>query len=139
MDKLELEIAELQQKIEEKRNLLEQQGGIVEEKELVSSAVREMFTAGNSLPVSNQAIMTTDANTTAHTAPKTYDGKGSYLDHLDEQTATLISGLIQKVPTVGIAKVVAEAELAGPYAVDALHDALVDKLYEELKNRGIVK
>lgn len=134
---LELEIAELQKRIDEKKNVLEQQGGIVEEKELVAGAVKEMFLAGQSAPVSAQPVI--DVGATAHTTPQTADGKGSYLDHLDEQTAQLVTELIQKVPTEGIVKTVKEAELAGPYVVDAFHDALVDKLYDELKARGIVE
>jgi len=133
---LELEIAELQKKIEEKKNQLEQQGGIVEERDLVASAVKEIFLPGQAVPVSTQPV--TDTGAVAHTTPTTSDRSGSYLDHLDEQTAATVSELIQKVPTVGIAKVVTEAELAGPYIIDALHDALVDKLYDELKSRGIV-
>ena len=134
---LELEIAELQKRIEEKKNALEQQGGIIEEKELVNNAVKEMFLAGQVAPTSTQPVI--DIGATAHTTVQTDDRQGSYLDHLDDQTASLINELIQKMPTVGIAKVVAEAQVAGPYVTDALHDALVDKLYDELKSRGIVK
>jgi len=133
---LELEIAELQKRIDEKKNVLERQGGIVEEKELVAGAVKEMFLAGQSAPVSTQPVATTPA--TAHTTPQTIDGQGSYLDHLDEQTAQIVTELIQKVPTEGIAKMVKEAELAGPYVIDAFHDALIDRLYDELKSRGIL-
>ncbi len=132
MNNLELEIAQLQQKIEEKKNLLEQQGGIVEEKELVSSALNEMFTG------STGATPNVGATVSSSSQPVSDMGT-SYLDNIDEQTAETISLLIQKLPTIGIVKVVAEAELAGPYLVDVLHDALVDKMYEELVQRGFIK
>lgn len=124
---LELEIAELQKKIEQKRDLLEQQGGIVEEKELVSDVLKETF-ANTLVPAPTQI-----------TPAKVDDRNGSYLDHLDDSSSEVINTLIQKVPTEGIAKVVDQAGLAGPFIIDALHDALVDMLYEELKSRGIVK
>ena len=41
---IEAEIAQLQKMIEVKRNQLEAQSGIVEEKELVRSAIQEMIT-----------------------------------------------------------------------------------------------
>lgn len=132
MDNLELEIAQLQQKIEEKKNLLEQQGGIVEEKELVSSALNEMFT-GSTGATPNVGTMASSSS-----QPVSDTGK-SYLDNIDDQTAETISLLIQKLPTIGIAKVVEEAEVSGPYLVDVLHDALVDKMYEELLQRGFIK
>lgn len=137
MDNLELEIAQLQQKIEEKKNLLEQQGGIVEEKELVGSALREMFT-GASAP-SAASLPAASGAATSQTSAATDDKGVSYLDNVDDQTAETISSLIQKLPEVGIAKTVAEAEIGGPFLVDVLHDALVDKMYEELVQRGFIK
>lgn len=137
MDNLELEIAQLQQKIEEKKNLLEQQGGIVEEKELVGSALREMFT-GASAPsgVSQPAV---SGGATSVTSDQTVVRDTSYLDNIDNQTAETIGILIQKLPEIGIAKTVAEAELGGPFLVDVLHDALVDRMYDELVQRGFIK
>lgn len=132
MNNLELEIAQLQQRIEEKKNLLEQQGGIVEEKELVSTALGEMFTRSAGVTPSVEAVVSS--------SPRPVSGEGtSYLDNVDDQTAETISLLVQKLPTIGIAKVVAEAEITGPYLVDVLHDALVDKMYEELVQRGFIK
>ncbi|MFA6476357.1 MAG: hypothetical protein WCV68_02965 [Candidatus Paceibacterota bacterium] len=137
MNNLELEIAQLQQKIEEKKNQLEQQGGIVEEKELVGSALREIFT-GASAP-SGASLPATSAAVTAKASTVTDDKSISYLDNIDDQTAETISLIIQKLPETGIAKAVSEAELAGPFLVDVLHDALVDRMYDELVQRGFIK
>jgi len=126
---LEAEIAELQKKIDEKKNILESQGGIVEEKAIVSEAVEELFIQ----PVVNNS-QTTASSKSSDAGDKTV----SYLDNLDPQTTESITALIERIPQVGIAKVVGEASLGNPYLIDALHDALVDKLYEELLARGIV-
>lgn len=138
MNNLELEIAQLQRKIEEKKNQLEQQGGIVEEKELVGSALREIFT-GVSAPSGASLPMTSSAVATAKAGTATNDKDISYLDNIDNQTAETISLIIQKLPETGIAKAVSEAELGGPFLVDVLHDALVDRLYDELVKRGFIK
>jgi len=134
MDNLEQEIAELQKKIEEKRNLLEQQGGIIEEKELVSEAVREVAST----------VSETRSEELSPVAPakaeKAKPDDASYLDLLDEESVTMLNDLITKLPEIGLAKTVAMAESYNiPYLVDALHDVLVDRLYDELKSRGFVK
>jgi TolA-binding protein len=138
MNNLELEIAQLQQKIEEKKNQLEQQGGIVEEKELVGSALQEMFT-GASAPSGASQPVSTVATIVAKASDAATDKDVSYLDHVDTETAEAIGLLIQKLPEIGIAKAVAEAEVSGPYRVDVLHDALVDRMYDELVQRGFIK
>jgi len=132
MDNFEAEIAELQKRIEAKRNMLEQQGGIVEEKQLVREAMTELL-------ASAQTQTVTPAPVPVSATVKPAAAGASYLDNLDNQTAETVNNLIQLLPTEGLAKAVAQAELAGPFVVDALHDALVDKLYDELKQRGLVK
>lgn len=125
---LEAEIAELQKKIDEKKNILESQGGIIEEKELVSEAIEELFirpVADSKQPTANNSSVNVVENS-------------SYLENLDPQTTESITILIERIPQVGIAKVVAEASLGNPYLIDVLHDALVDRLYEELLARGLV-
>jgi len=133
MNNLELEIAQLQQKIEEKKNLLEQQGGIIEEKELVSASLKEMFTGSSSTSASSVTNVSAPNTRTAS------NQSASYLDTVDDQTAETIGLLIQKLPELGIAKVMAEAEAGGPFLVDVMHDALVDKMYDELVKRGLLK
>jgi len=127
---LEAEIAALQQKIESKKNQLEVASGIIEEtggKELLDQAVRELFTSSHSTAESTPAPIVA--------SPKS----ASYLDRLDDETATTVGQLVEQMSTAGIAKTVATAEALGPFALDALHDLLVDRLYEELRSRGIIK
>ncbi|HRZ30115.1 MAG TPA: hypothetical protein P5274_00365 [Candidatus Paceibacterota bacterium] len=134
MNNLEIEIAQLQQEIETRKNLLEQQGGIIEEKELVSNALNEMFTGSGGVVASQ-----TSRSQAQTQAGKTSDPDVSYLSNVDEETVRDVNALIQKLPTLGIAGIVKEAELGGAYLVDVLHDVLVDKMYEELTQRGLIK
>ena len=140
MNNLEQEIADLQKMIEAKRDQLEKDGGIVEEKELVSQSVHEMFLdatepkAGQTTSPQNSSAITPTSAT-----PQAVPTTGSYLDYLDDQTAEVINGLVAQIGTKGITAVINEASVQEPFVIDAFHDALVDKLYDELKTRGLVK
>ena len=140
MNNLEQEIADLQKMIEDKRDQLEKDGGIVEEKELVSQSVHEMFLdatepkAGQTTSPQNSSAITPTSAT-----PQAVPTTGSYLDYLDDQTAEVINGLVAQIGTKGITAVINEASAQEPFVIDAFHDALVDKLYDELKTRGLVK
>ncbi len=130
MNNLETEIAELQKMIVTKRDQLEKEGGIVEEKELVRQSVKEMFLG------TPQVSTTTTSPVPVPT--QTVPVNGSYLDYLDDQTAEIINNLIGDIQTKGITPVINQVAGQEPFVVDAFHDALVDKLYDELKQRGLV-
>lgn len=49
-----------------------------------------------------------------------------------------IEELIDSIFHQGIEKVVKRAQRANPFVLDAFHDALTDKLHEELKKRGLI-
>lgn len=138
MNNLEVEIAELQKMIEAKRDELEKSGGIVEEKDLVRQSVKEMF-LDSSTPSLATANATTPTQTSTTPVAQNVPTNASYLDYLDPQTTEIINQLISEIPAKGISSVIAEASNQEPFVVDALHDALVDKLYDELKTRGLVK
>jgi hypothetical protein len=142
MNNLETEIAELQKMIEAKRDQLEKEGGIVEEKELVRESVREMFTDAvtptSTVPANNTAH-TTDAQIPVSVGAEAMPVGGSYLDYLDPQTTEMINAKVAEIPTKGIVAVINEVAGQEPFVIDAFHDALVDKLYDELKARGLVK
>jgi len=132
MNNLEQEIAELQKMIEAKRDQLEKAGGIIEEKELVRQSVREMFL---NVPAQIPLSTTTPTPATTQTVPV----GGSYLDYLDPQTTETINRFIGEIQAKGITPVINEVASQKPFVVDAFHDALVDKLYDELKQRGLIK
>ena len=142
MNNLEVEIAELQKMIEAKRDQLEKEGGIIEEKDLVRQSVKEMF-LDKAVPAtssqSDDAQTGIDQNKTASTSAPVVPLNGSYLDYLDPQTAETVNHLIAEIHQKGISAVIDEAGGQEPFVIDAFHDALVDKLYDELKTRGVVK
>ena len=143
---LEAEIVELQKRIEEKRNLLEDKTGIIiEERDLVKSAITEM--AGASFQTStvpsdddtdddqNDLIKKSKATTVNRNNQYTI----SYLDNLDEESVVSLNGYIEKIPTDGIVKTIQIVAEENPFILDAFHDALVDKLYDDLKASGTIK
>jgi glutamine synthetase type III len=136
MNNLEVEIAELQKMIEAKRDELEKEGGIIEEKDLVRQSVKEMF-LDSITPKTNIATTTPSSVPTA--SSQTVPANASYLDYLDPQTTEVINQLISQISSKGVTPVIDEVAGQEPFIIDAFHDALVDKLYEELKERGFVK
>lgn len=133
MNNLELEIAELQKMIETKRDQLEREGGIYEEKELVREAVGEMLDhqisqSPNSTSPQLEAIKTSTPSSNA-----------SYLDCLDSSVLDKVNQLIVAVSVKGLGATVDQLVNQEPLIIDAFHDALVDKFYDELKARGFIK
>ena len=63
----------------------------------------------------------------------------SYLDNLSPESIKEVNRLIELVSEKGVKGAIAQAKNSNPFVLDAFHDALVDKLYEELKSRGLIK
>jgi hypothetical protein len=116
---LEAELADLSRQIEARRAELAAVSGVVTERELVHQTVSHEF----GVPA-------------ATAAPSAAE---DYLDSLDDTTAGAVNDLISMVPTHGIKKALSAAREQDPVVLDAFHDALVDRLYDELKERGWVK
>ncbi len=119
----------MSQAIEEKRALLDRERGVTHEggKELVREVVSShIYTKPPTSPI---GVTSTAATSTS----------SSYLDELDESQAERVNQLIQSISEVGIKKAIEQAKQSDPFLLDAFHDALVDKLYDELKSRGVVK
>ena len=133
---IEAEIAELSQKIAEKRKQLESSSGVVEERELVKSAIAEKLSTA--VPQS-APVATTTATQQAVQAAVAVSGGKSYLDTLDPDSRLVVEGLIESVFTKGMTATFKMLEMEEPYIIDAFHDVLTDKLYSELKKRGIIK
>ncbi|MBI3632109.1 MAG: hypothetical protein HY225_01540 [Candidatus Vogelbacteria bacterium] len=138
---IEAEIAELSQKIAEKRKILESGAHIVEERDLVKAAVAEKLS--NVVPQA-QATQSTKAtvttNNTQQITPivvKNDSGK-SYLDFLDPESRQKVERLVEDVFTKGMEKTFKELEFEEPFVIDAFHDVLTDKLRMELKKRGLL-
>jgi len=63
----------------------------------------------------------------------------AYLTTSGEEVKLKVEKLIDLAWHKGIAAAVKEAKKSGSLVLDALHDALTDKLYEEFKKRGLLK
>lgn len=61
-----------------------------------------------------------------------------YLSSASPEVKLKIERLVDKVFHAGIGKTLAEAKKEGPFFLDAFHDALSGKLYEEMKRRKII-
>ncbi len=128
---LEAEIAELNREIEAKRAQLEKEKGIVEERDVVKEVVSQHVYASDE--VSDGAAI--PAKSTSAPAVPT----ANYLDGLDTDTILTVNSLISAIPEMGIKKTITKARTEHPLILDAFHDALVNNLYEELKERGLIK
>ena len=61
-----------------------------------------------------------------------------YLHDASAAIKDRVERLVEDAFKHGVEHAAAEAQKSGPFIVDALHDALSDKFYEELKKRNIV-
>lgn len=133
---IESEIAELSRQIEDKRRLLEQKQGVIsniDEKELLKEAIADSFSLGEA-EISETPEQTENLNQEVKQTPT-----GHYFDYLPEDSIAKVNQLISQVPQVGILGVIKKARQETALVLDAFHDALVDKLYEEMKSRGLLK
>lgn len=121
-DVIEAEIAELSREIETKRRALEAATGIVDENRLVREAITER--------VYEQPPV--------NTSPASIPPATSYLDALEPAAVTKVNDLIAMIPTKGFKQAIAAARREDPHILDAFHDALVDKLYGELRRLKVV-
>lgn len=72
------------------------------------------------------------------TPPESAEYLPGYLKEYDDEVKSTVRQLIQTAWQKGIEAAAADARKHGPFVMDAFHDALVDKLYDQLKKRGIL-
>lgn len=121
---LERDIARLTEEIGKHRESPELKGA--ESKELIRESLRSLTPE----PAAPQPSVPKD------------DGSAvlpSYMRDEPAATKLMVEELLELSLHTGITQGLKEARKAGPYILDAFHDALVDKLYPELKKRGIVE
>ncbi|MEK7535394.1 MAG: hypothetical protein AAB590_00040 [Patescibacteria group bacterium] len=125
---LEQEIADLSAQIEAKRSQLERErGGTVESREALHHVVGEK--------ISQQAP---SFNPTSPMASRGKSSSASYLDDLDPADIEQVNALIDLIPKLGINRTIEQAKDLPAYVLDAFHDALVDKLGDELKKQNLI-
>lgn len=62
----------------------------------------------------------------------------SYMKDVPLDVKDRVERLVEDAFKHGVEHAAEEAQKSGPFVVDALHDALSDKFYEELKKRNLV-
>jgi len=128
---LEQEIATLSQQIEAKRAELERErGSTVESHEALHHVAGEKI---------SQQIPTFKAPSPrlVRLGRKSQTTK-SYLDDLDPADIEKVNALIDLIPKQGIKKTIEQAKNEPAYILDAFHDALIDRLHDELKQRNLI-
>lgn len=138
---IESEIIELNRQLEEKKKQLEAQSGIVEEKEALAEVVSEHIYGSTASGVTDDEDDSNSDDKVKTDIPTKRSNKtgGCYLDTLSSEEASRINTYILSVPANGIKKTINQVKNEDPLLIDAFHDALVTKLYDELKSRGLIK
>lgn len=128
---LEQEIEKLSQEIIEKQKLLETKKSL-EEKEIVErEIIKESLR-----PIIYQPL----PPKTSVVPPVSPEDKNlpNYLQNSSTEIKREVEKLINLAFSQGIKKTVAQARQNKAFVLDAFHDALTDKLYEELKKRKLL-
>ena len=124
---LEADIERLSKEIAEKRNLLEHKN--LSERELIKKSLEPMI---KQTQLSDQRPTTDDQRQIGSQVLPNYL-KDSPLE-IKLQVEKLIDAFFHQ----GIEKTIKEAQKNNDFVLDAFHDALTDKLHEELKKRKLI-
>jgi len=98
------------------------------EKELIKKSLEKIMAQVNS---GEPAI-------TQHNVTLTQKILPDYLENAEPEIKLTIEKLIDEVFHEGLDKTIKKASQAGPFFLDAFHDALADKLFDELKKRKLI-
>lgn len=127
---LEKDIQRLSQEIKTLRNLPEGQN--LSDKELIQRALKSEikqvdFSANKNVPVISEA----ESNKIEK------EVLPNYLKDSPDDLKLEVERVVELTFRKGLWEAIAEAKKRGPVVVDALHDALTDKVYEEFKKRNL--
>jgi len=132
----------LSREIEEKRRLLGAEHGLVAERDLVRHVVGERIgeAVGAAATAAGSATDPVGASQGPTTPPPSSSPgpSAAYLATLDDETVAKINSLLGELFALGVQKTIKKVVEEDPFILDAFHDALVDKLYDELKKHGVV-
>lgn len=123
------EHAELEKDIERLAAETKEKAGVTPEaqREAVKQTVAKEIYPSGEIPTSKS----TETSAPSPALP-------NYLQDASPETRLKVEQLVDLAWHKGIKAAVKEAEKFGSFFVDALHDALTDKLYNEFKNRGLL-
>lgn len=120
---LDTELIEVGQLIERRRNILEQENKIFDEKTAISNIVAsQLKDDSNAIGDDNQI-----------------NNHNSYINDLDPEKMQSVQSKIDTIFDKGLKKGITEAKSdLSALELDAFHDILVGRLYDELKKRGLI-
>ena len=122
-ERLGTEIEKISKEIKEKKELPEyKEKG---EKEILKETLETLIKAKIAPPKNSPS-------------PKVLEVIPDYLKDAPEEIKTKVENFVGLVFEKGIKKTAREVQKSGAFFVDAFHDALTDKLYEELKKRKLI-
>jgi len=124
---IEKDIERLSREVKEKRNLPEYKE--LTEKELVKKSLEPMIKL---VPQAGEPVVKSQQSTVSSQVLP------NYLKDSPAEIKLQVEKLVDAVFHQGLEKTVKEANRAGAFILDAFHDALTDKLYEELKQRKLI-
>ncbi len=129
---IEKDIERLGQEVKEKRDLPEHKE--LSEKELVKRTLQPMVKQATPInpPANGQGD---DKKKEIIEAENVLP---NYLKDSSDEIKDRVERLVEMVFNQGLEKAVREAVKAGGFILDAFHDALTDKLYDELKKRKLI-
>lgn len=121
---MEKELIRVSSEVSEKRNLPEHKD--LSEKELIRKSLEPMIKQAS-----------TGASTSNHLIQNDGQVFGD-LNNLPAEAKIQVEKLISSVFNDGLAEGVKEAKKSDAFILDAFHDALTDKFYEEMKKRKLI-
>ncbi len=126
---LEKDIERLSREVVEKKNLSEYKE--TSERELIKQVITPLV-----LQTKSKVVELTDNSQNASNAEETV--LPDYLKNSPAETKLQVEKLVESVFSDGLEKTVEKAVLSNAFVLDAFHDALTDKLYDELKARKLI-
>jgi len=114
------EVADIARAIEVRRETIALEYGIHDEQKVVHHVVGEELFG-------------------KQVSPSVHTSHTHYLDNLSDEEKESLNHYIGLIPERGIARAIDAVRNEQPLLIDAFHDVLADKLYDELKTHGLVE
>lgn len=128
---IEVDLRRLAEDVKVRRERPELQGA--GDREIVRHAIRAIADGATAPPPAPASPQTASGKTTINNPLPDYAASAP------AETKLEIEYLLELAFKKGIAQANREAKKSSPFVLDAFHDALAGKLYEELKKRGMVR
>lgn len=125
---IKAEMEKISKEIAERKKSPEAEG--LSEKELIKEALRPII-EGQPPSSSTSAPTIAPSSSSGGVLPR-------YLENFPAEIKSQVEKLVNAVFQQGLEKTVKEVKKQNAFVIDAFHDSLADKLYEELKKRKMI-